>query len=350
MTSHYSILKKFSIIALVLLCAGVLPNFAKAQDDVADSLSKAIQFYSELEFEKGIALVQNILDRPDLTKKDSAAGLATLSMLTYGKGQDYIRKSYEYLDQIADLGPCIINLPQNFWPQQLRDQWYKILYGKNMMTCQEDNSERPLKTVAVMEFDNYSMEKYRQKLGYLAKGLADFFEADFSKISDLKVVERDKVDFILKELELTKSGMVLTSDAVRVGKLLGAQIMIFGSLMQTDDNDARMLVKAVNVETSEIMAYVEKEGKPDYFKMEKEMVKELADRLDLVLNDHTRSMLEKSGTESQDAASLYSQGLYYMDQYNYAKAYDFFKKAYEKDNSFEEAKEKMEVYRPLISS
>jgi len=350
MISRSNAVKKFCLPALVLLCLCFVPQLAGAQDDVADSLTKAIKFYSELEFEKGISLVQNVLERPDLTKRDSAAGLATLSMLTYGKGQDYIRKSYDYLDRIAALGPCVIDLPQNLWPQQLRDQWYKILYGKNMMTCQEEDKDRPLRTVAIMEFDNYSMEKYRQELGYLAKGLADFFEADFSKISNLKVVERDKVDFILKELELTKSGMVLTGDAVRVGKLLGAQIMIFGSLMQTDDNDARMLVKAVNVETSEIMAYVEREGKPEYFKMEKEMVKELADRLDLVLNDQTRSMLEKSGTESQDAASLYSQGLYYMDQYNYAKAYDYFKKAYEKDNSFEEAKEKMEVYRPLISS
>ena len=350
MISHKITIRKLSLFVLLLLGTAFMTNPAAGQDDVADRLAEAIKFYGELEFEKGISLVQQVLERPDLTKRDSAAGLATLSMLTYGKGQDYIRKSYEYLDVIAELGPCVIDLPQHLWPQQLRDHWYKILYGKDMMTCQEDDKERPLKTVAIMEFDNYSVEKYRQELGYLAKGLAEFFEADFSKISNLKVVERDKVDFLLKELELAKSGMVLTGDAVRVGKMLGAQIMVFGSLMQTDDDEARMLVKAVNVETSEIIAYVEKEGKPEFFKMQKDMVKELANRLDLVINEQTRSMLEESGTESNDAASLYSQGLYYMDQYDYAKAYEYFKSAYEKDSSFDEAKEKMEVYRPLISS
>ncbi len=50
-----------------------------------------------------------------------------------------------------------------------------------------------------------------------------------------------------------------------------------------------------------------------------------------------------------DAARLYSLGLKYMDEYQYEKAYDYFKKAYEKDNSFAEAKRKMEIYKPLVS-
>jgi hypothetical protein len=38
-----------------------------------------------------------------------------------------------------------------------------------------------------------------------------------------------------------------------------------------------------------------------------------------------------------------------MDEYQYEKAYDYFKKAYEKDPSFTEAKRKMEIYKPLVS-
>ena len=40
-------------------------------------------------------------------------------------------------------------------------------------------------------------------------------------------------------------------------------------------------------------------------------------------------------------------GLDYMDKYDYKKAYEHFKTAYELDNSFVEAKRKMEIYRPL---
>ena len=62
------------------------------------------------------------------------------------------------------------------------------------------------------------------------------------------------------------------------------------------------------------------------------------------------AMLDAGGTESFDAATLYSKGLHYMDKYDYKKAYDFFKLAYEKDNSFVEAKQKMDIYRPLATS
>lgn len=337
----------YPVIAALAMMMISVPR-ASAQDDVAAKLGDAIKFYGELEFEKGIDLVHQVLAQGNLTQRDSAASYATLSMLNYGLGADYLRKSYDYLNKIAGLGPCVIDLPLHLWPQQLRDHWYQILHENNQLVC-DDNKDPKIKTVAVMSFDNYSVEKYRQELGYLAKGLADFFEMDFAQFSNLKVVERDKVDFILKELELSKSGMVLTSDAVRVGKLLGAQVMIFGTIMQTDKNEARMMVKAVNVETSEIIAYEEKEGKPDFFKMQKEMVKDLANKLDLIINDQTRSMLEETGTKSYDAASLYSQGLYHMEKYDYAKAYEYFKKAYEQDHNFKQAQEKMEIYRPLAS-
>ena len=87
-----------------------------------------------------------------------------------------------------------------------------------------------------------------------------------------------------------------------------------------------------------------------YFKMEKELVKELAAKLDMTLTDETNALLDAGGTESFDAATLYSKGLHYMDKYDYKKAYDFFKLAYEKDNTFAEAKRKMDIYRPLATS
>jgi TolB-like protein len=335
---------------LVLSLVAGTPNqplFAQDKGQVSEKLTEAIKFYSELEFDKGITLVDSLLKSPGLTSKDSIAGLATLSLLTYGKGEEYLRRSFDYLGQIAAIGPCLMHLPQDIWPRQLRDQWYRLMKDKNALVCDTDTK---LRTIAIMEFDNFSSEKFRAELGYVTKGLAEFFESDFSRISDLKVVERDKLDFILKELELAKAGMQSADAAVQVGKMLGAQIMVFGSVTQLDDKSAKMIVKAVNVETSEIMAFVEKEGKPDFFKMQKEMVAELAQKLDLIVNDEAKSLIEESGTEMYDAASLYSQGLYYMDQYDYGKAYELFKKAYEKDNTFEEARQKMEIYRPLVAS
>jgi len=333
----------------LLLCSLVSVDlFAQGNSKVSAQLEEAIQFYNDLEFEKGLSLTRELLKEEGINDQDSIAIYSVMSMLTYAMGTDYLRQSFQYLDKIAQIGPCKVPLPNQFWPQQLRDQWYDLAHARNALMCTGE-SDPEIKTVAIMEFDNYSVGKYQEELGFITKGLADFFEADFSNISSLKVVERDKIDFILKEIELSEAGKVDASTAVRVGKLLGAQLMIFGSIVQLDKNNTKMLCKVVKVETSEILTSVEREGKPEYFKMEKDMVMELAEKLNLALSDDTQEIIKTSGTESTDAATLYAKGLFHMDKYDYKKAYEYFKMAYDMDNTFVEAKQKMDIYQPLAA-
>jgi TolB-like protein len=313
---------------------------------VADKLAQALTLYGETKFDEGIALAESCLKQEGVTSQDSIAIYEVLSIINYAKGEEFLKISVGYLDRIAKIGPCVIPLPHEIWPQELRDKWYQILRAKDALTCKPETSGG-LKTIAIMEFDNFSTGKYQEQLGALSKGLADFFQHDFAKISALKVVERDKIDFVLKELELQKTGAVDPATAAKVGKILGAQIMVFGSVTQIEDNMSRMIVRAVNVETSEIIASVDKEGKPEYSKMEKELVKELAQALDITISDDVKEMIMEGGTESLDATAIYSKGLDYMDKYDYKNAYECFKKAYELDNTFAEAKRKMEIYRPL---
>jgi len=148
-------------------------------------------------------------------------------------------------------------------------------------------------------------------------------------------------------LELQKSDKVDQSTVVQVGKILGAQYMVFGSITQLDEKNTRMIVRAVKVETSEIVASVDKEGRPEYSKLEKELVEELAKKLDFQVNDQTKNLILEGGSVSTDAVTLYSQGLAFMDKYDYKAAYQYFKRAYELDNKFVEARRKMEIYRPL---
>lgn len=357
------------VLALGLWAVGGVPASAPALaqpvGSVAEKLEEVFKCYSELEFERGIAVANDLLAVPELSTQDQIAIYSLLSMLTFAQGDQYINTAYGYLQKIAQVGPCVIPLPSEYWPQALRDHWYRMLHASGAMVCPEPafaaagtepgaepGAPRP-RTIAVMEFDNFSTGDHQEKLGYLTKGLADFFEADFAQVGTLKVVERDKIDFIKNEILLVKDDMVGPDTAVRVGKLLGAQVMVFGSIVQLDDQKAKMLVKAVDVETSEILAFCEREGKPDFFKMQEEMVVELAEKLEPKLQDQEairKEAFRNNGTRSEAAAELYSQGLYYMDHYEYAEAYAYFKRAYEADNSFAEAKRKMDVYRPLVLS
>ncbi|HWR81761.1 MAG TPA: CsgG/HfaB family protein [Candidatus Deferrimicrobium sp.] len=336
------------LFAAALVAATAPTAMAQTETKVSDVLSGALKFYNEGEFDKGIDLAGGLLQRKNLTSQDSIATFEVLSILTYAKGQDYQKQSYEYLDKIAKVGPCILHLPHDIWPAQLRDKWYDILKAKQSLACPEE-SRSGVKTIAIMEFDNFSIGRYQEELGALGKGLADFFEHDFRKISAIKVVERDKINFVLKEHELQKSGAVDETTAVRAGKILGARFMVFGSITQLDPSNTRMVVKVVSVETSEIIASVDKEGRPMYTKLEKELVEELAKKLDVTLSDSLKAQIKEGGTESLDATALYAKGLEYMDRYDYKKAYESFRKAYELDPNFAEAKRKMEIYQPLAS-
>ena len=185
----------------------------------------------------------------------------------------YKREAYGYLQSISKIGHCLVNLPREMWPSELRDKWYELSKSRDLLVCPADQGAG-LKTIAIMEFDNFSIGEYKEQLGDLSKGLADFFEYDFSQVTGLKIVERDKLDYLLREVQLAEEGKLDQATAVKVGKMLGAQMMVFGSITQIDAKTARMVVRVVNVETSEIITTADTtnedgKGKPNFVEMEK---------------------------------------------------------------------------------
>lgn len=332
------------VLGPVLVLVTTASLFAQAET-VADRLAEALDLYNDLEYDAGLKIADELIQRPDLTSHDSVAIYEVLSIITYAKGEAYLQESLGYLNKISTIGPCIMPMPRDIWPQELRDRWYKYLREKDQLVC--DKEAKDITTIAIMPFDNFSTGEYQEKLGALGKGLADFFTFDFGKISSFTVVERDKIEFIMKEIELQKSGAVDRASAVQVGKILGAKYMVFGSITQIDRRSARMVVRVVSVETSEIITQADREGSPQYSKMEKELVQEISEALNVTLSEETIELIQQGGTESLDAVSHYATGLDFMDKYDYKTAYEHFKTAYDLDNSFVEAKRKMEIYRPL---
>ncbi len=338
----------YGFILVLLLSMSTTGIKAQESDNVAAKLAKAIDYYTVGNINEGMKIAQDLIDMKDLSSTDSIAIYEVMSLFTYSKGVDYFNTAFGYLKKISDIGPCLIRLPREFWPAQLSDQWFKLQHASGQLVCDTDKNS-DFKTIAFMEFDNFSIGKYQEELGPIGKALADFFEHDFGKISDFKVVERNKINFVLKELELQRSGSVDQATAVKVGKLLGVHYMVFGSVTQLDGKSCRMVVRVVDVETSEIIESVDKEGKPEFTKMEKELVEELSGKLNVALGEDVKKLIDEGGTDSGNAMSLYAKGLEYMDRYDYKKAYNFFKQAYDLDNTFVEAKRKMDIYRPLAT-
>ncbi|MCJ7812186.1 CsgG/HfaB family protein, partial [bacterium] len=103
-------------------------------------------------------------------------------------------------------------------------------------------------TLAILDFENNSFfnpEEYQP----LAKGLSEMMITELNQVEALQVVERQKLRSLIDELKLSQSGILSEESSVEVGKMLGAQHLVFGSYMVTPDKKIRIDVRIVKVET-----------------------------------------------------------------------------------------------------
>jgi curli biogenesis system outer membrane secretion channel CsgG len=129
--------------------------------------------------------------------------------------------------------------------------------------------------VAVLAFENNTtLSILGSRLGFAA---ADELTTQLVKTGEFSVIERQQIDAVLAEQKLGMSGAVDAATAARIGKLLGAQAVIVGSITQfsldrksagigplaASYTEAESMIDAriVNTTTGEIVAAVEGSGK-----------------------------------------------------------------------------------------
>jgi curli biogenesis system outer membrane secretion channel CsgG len=129
--------------------------------------------------------------------------------------------------------------------------------------------------IAVMSFENNSTFSYwGDNLGAAA---ADELITQLVKAGAFVVVERAQVNAILEEQHFGLSGAVDASTAAEIGKILGVQAVLIGSITQFSvdrrsagvgalrvsytEAESRMDVRLVSTTTAEILAIAEGQGK-----------------------------------------------------------------------------------------
>src|SRR5437867_2893560 len=93
--------------------------------------------------------------------------------------------------------------------------------------------------VAIWEFDNNAAHSYWywDKLGPAARNLIDTaFSENKLLANKFSVIERDKLNLVLKEQGLAQTGAVDPATAAKVGKILGVKYIILGGIDKFDVN------------------------------------------------------------------------------------------------------------------
>lgn len=120
----------------------------------------------------------------------------------------------------------------------------------------EPASAQDLPTVAVLDFSSFMMGDGGAAVN-LGKAITAMLVTEFSNREGIRVIERAQLNDMLREQDLVLSGRVDESSAIEIGKLVGAQYVLLGQASSIVDN-LRMDIRAVDVETSEIVAVLKK--------------------------------------------------------------------------------------------
>lgn len=106
--------------------------------------------------------------------------------------------------------------------------------------------------VAVLYFDNNSIGRDARDYDGVGKGMAELLTNDLLANPRVSVVERERIQALLVEQNLTSQKTIDPATAVRLGKIIGAQYMIYGAFMSDGRGQFVLTAKTVNVETSAI--------------------------------------------------------------------------------------------------
>lgn len=89
-------------------------------------------------------------------------------------------------------------------------------------------SDKP--RIAVLEFKNKADNQYWWHGG--AEAMQDVFVAELFKSGKFRVVEREQLQALMQEKNLTLSGDLDPATAVRIGKILGVNYLLTGSVTE----------------------------------------------------------------------------------------------------------------------
>lgn len=197
-------------------------------------------------------------------------------------------------------------------------------------------------TLAVLDFENNSFFKPKE-YSALSKGFAEMMITELSHVGSIHVVERQKLRTLLDELKLSQTGIASEKSSVHVGKMLGAQHLVFGGYMVTLDNKIRIDVRIVEVETGLTVKAGEVTGKTkQILSLIKKLSKKIIKDLNIRMTKEEKKSLEKSQQLDMEVVVLYSRGVEFEDALEWEKAKECYVKALQIEPEFQQARMSLE--------
>ena len=184
-------------------------------------------------------------------------------------------------------------------------------------------------TVAVLHFSSFALARDAKDLG---PALLDMVTTELSKKDAIRVIDRAQVEDLLTKQKLLVSGRVSDAEAMRAGKLLGAQYIVSGGVVM-DKTDARLDIRLVDVETGLTTRSFKEKGKQDDLLS---LVENLADNFTKDLKLPSKASLAAAEVPVS-AVLAYSRGLDFEKRGKKAQAAQMYEQTLQLSPSYEDA-------------
>lgn len=203
-----------------------------------------------------------------------------------------------------------------------------------------DAAALPAKSVGVAPLAVSGVDSSLAPLGY---GLADLLITDLARSAQLQVVDRTRVEALLRELDLAGSGRVDSATAPRVGRLVGARRIVNGAIGALPGGRIAVSARIADASTASLVgapitARTSLDGVLD---AEKALAFRIFDELGVTLTPAERAAVEQRPTRYLSAFLAYSRGVRSEALGDFAAARAYFERAVMIDPGFGAATERL---------
>ena len=193
-------------------------------------------------------------------------------------------------------------------------------------------AELPARSLGVMPFAVAAGDTLIAPLGY---GLADILITDLQHSDQLQLVDRLRLDALLREIKLVEAGRVDPASAPRVGKLVGARRLVLGSLAQGSGGQLTVSARIADVSTGQVREAVTASAPlADILAAEKALAFRLLGELGINLTPAARARIEERPTRNISALLAYGRAVRFEVYGDYPRAAAEYRSALALDPSF----------------
>lgn len=304
------------------------------QVDHSAEFDSAKVFYRQANFERAIYLLDEI-------GYDQSAGSAVRREALWLLAKCHVARNASASAR-KTVDTLLTLEPPTFAPDFEREPLplLRIYYAARKEKSGNAEVERPdpgVQILAVVAFKNHSFVKNSQQYNPLEKGIAEIIGYSLLGATRLKIVERERVQWLIDEQKLQNTHNM--DGAVRVGKLLGVHVVLLGSFILQENKELILNARLVKVESGEVLLHEKVEGK---FKNFDTMTEDLAKAITEAVGEKEIYVARAEVPKTLDAMMAYSEGLVYLDKEMYEAAHAKFELALKNDAGFERARKAME--------